>query len=94
MTCYKIIFAETPGVVKKKDFFFKDFNDETAITGTWIDKGYMIDMEIKSIKLDIKLTFTYSKGSADVNITPRSNSTPKHGKVFNNATFAFYFLAK
>ena len=97
MTCYKIIFAETPAVnmVKKEDFFFQDFNQHTAITGSWIDgKDYEIEIQIKSIKLEMRLFFTYTKGLTDVKITPNGNSTIKQGKVFSIATFAFYFLAK
>ena len=82
MTCYKIMFAEAPGAVKKEDFFFKDFNRDAAITGNWINKNYVIDMQIKSIKLNLKLAFTYNKGSPDVNNTPNDNSTPKQEKVF------------
>ena len=92
MTCYKIIFAETPAVnmVKKEDFFFQDFIRDTAITGSWIDKEYEINMQIKSIKLKMKLVFTSNKGLIDVNITPNGNGTAKHAKVFNIATCAFY----
>ena len=36
--CVKFIFAETPQSVEKQDFFFKDYNDDTTITGSWINE--------------------------------------------------------
>ncbi|XP_078361344.1 uncharacterized protein LOC144645664 [Oculina patagonica] len=74
---------ETFKTQEKQDFFFKDFTHDTTVTGSWVDKDYVVKMEINSIKLNMKLVFefTENKNSADVNSTPNGNRTPKYGKI-------------
>ncbi|KAL9969097.1 hypothetical protein ACROYT_G021265 [Oculina patagonica] len=72
---------ETPQAVKKQDFIFRDFNHQTTMTGNWVDKDYVIEIQINSIKLDLKLVYTYDKSPADVNSTPNDNRTPKNEKI-------------
>ena len=44
----------------------------------------MVKMEINSIRLHLKLVLEFTEnGSADINISPNGNRTPKHGKVLN-----------
>ena len=48
----------------------------------------MVKMEINSIRLNVKLVLEFTEnGSADVNISPNGNRTPKHGKVLNISLF-------
>ena len=49
---------------------------------TFLLQGYMVKMEINSIRLDMKLVFEFTEnvGSADIDSSP---GTPKHGKVLN-----------
>ncbi|KAL9967331.1 hypothetical protein ACROYT_G025532 [Oculina patagonica] len=44
------------------------------------DKDYVIDIQINSMKLDVKLVFTFDKVSADISSTPNDNRTPKDEK--------------
>ena len=55
-------------------------------------QDYVIEIQVNSIKLDMKVVFTYDKGSAGVNSTPNDNRTPKDEKVSSLRTFSFYKL--
>ena len=54
----------------------------------------MIEVQINSIKLDMKLVFEFTdnKGSAGINSSPSGNKKPKHGKVSNISLLEVIFI--
>ncbi|CAH3175400.1 unnamed protein product [Porites evermanni] len=42
-------------MAEKPDFFYEDFANGATVIGNWQGKNYIIKMQIKTLKLDLKV---------------------------------------